>query len=69
MAQQVKVTLDSDGSSHFGIPISEGPGVYRLLLTWPYKLDGRVKEIPLEDIRSVEEVEAGPRGEEPEPVG
>lgn len=66
MSQEVKVTLKSDGESYVGIPVSEGPETFRLLLTWPYESGGQIKAIPLEDIASVDAVDPGPLNEEPE---
>lgn len=68
MSQEVRVTVKSNGESYVGIPVSEGPATYRLLLTWPYKAGGRVKAIPLDDIDSIDPVAPGPLSEEPETI-
>lgn len=68
MSQEVKVTVKSTGETYVGIPVSEGPATYRLLLTWPYKDGGRVQAIPLNDIDSIESVDPGPLREEPETI-
>jgi hypothetical protein len=68
MSQEVKVTLKSTGQAYVGIPVSEGPATYRLLLTWPYKAGGRVEAIPLEDIESIDLVDPGPLSDEPKTI-
>lgn len=65
MDRLVEIRTKPDGETHVGVPICEGPKTYRLLLTWPYRDDGRIIEIPLQDIESVAEAVDGPRKEPP----
>lgn len=48
-----------------GIPICEGPATYRLMLTWPDEREGRIIEIPREDIESIAIADERPRGVTP----
>lgn len=48
-----------------GIPVCTGPASYRLLVTWPERNEGRIIEIPNEDIESISEADARPRGHPP----
>lgn len=61
------VKTDED-ETHVGIPICEGPGQFRMVLTRPYHEAGRIIEIPREVIASVQVVAPGSLGEAPEPV-
>lgn len=64
----VEVT-DGDGTKvKIGIEVAAGPETYRLMLTRPLDKEGRIEEIPCEDIESIHEVEPGPRGQPPEIV-
>lgn len=64
--KEVKVSTNngSDGS-YVGLAICGGPGVMRLLITWPYERSAEVVEIPVEAIESVKEVEPHPLGAKP----
>jgi len=64
----VRVSLSGVVEVLYGLEISTGPQTYRLLLTYPPAREGRVEEIPLESIESIEDVEPGPRGTIPEVV-
>lgn len=59
----------SDGTSHVGITVSQGPATYRLLLTRPYLDEGQIVEIPLEEIESIEQAREGPLDQPPKMVG
>jgi hypothetical protein len=48
-----------------GIPVCKGPATYRLMLTWPEEHEGRIVEIPREDIESISTVPDRPRGADP----
>lgn len=65
MDRVVKITTRADGTTHIGLPVSDGPKTYRLVLAWPYKDEGRIVEIPLRDIESVNEAKLGPMKEKP----
>jgi len=58
-----------DDETHIGIPICEGPGQFRMVLTRPYHEAGHIIEIPREDIASVEPLAPGSLGEAPAPAG
>lgn len=49
-----------------GIEIADGPKTYRLMLTRPLDLEGHIEEISLDDIKTIREVEPGPRGAPPQ---
>lgn len=51
-----------------GIPVCTGPAVYRLLVTWPERNEGRIIEIPREEIESISEADVRPRGRPPRVV-
>lgn len=60
---------DEDGKEiRIGIPISNGPETFRLLLTRPIAMEGQIEDIPIESIEAVHEIEPGPRGDPPEIV-
>lgn len=52
----------------YGLEISTGPETYRLLITYPPAMEGRIEEFSLDSIESVHPVEPGPRSEPPEIV-
>jgi hypothetical protein len=56
-------TKNGSVASYVGLEICEGPGVMRLLLTWPYERSAEIVEIPVEKIQSVTEIE------QPHPLG
>jgi hypothetical protein len=58
-----------DDETHIGIPICEGPGQFRMVLTRPYHEAGHIIEIPRENIASVEPVAPGSLGDAPAPAG
>jgi hypothetical protein len=49
-----------------GIPVCTGPASYRLLVTWPERNEGRIIEIPRDEIESISEVEPRLRGRHPD---
>ena len=59
------ITYQEDGQrlTAMGIPVSEGPRNYRLMITWPISDEGRIIEIPLAQIESIKTAERRPRGE------
>lgn len=59
------VELKGEDRIRVGIPVCEGPGTYRLMLTWPDEREGRIIEIPVEDIESVSPACPRPRGTTP----
>lgn len=67
MRMESMVKTDED-ETHVGIPICEGPGQFRMVLTRPYHDAGRIIEIPREVIASVEVVAPGSLGETPKPA-
>lgn len=64
------VTTEDDGTSqvHVGITICKGPGRYRMVLTRPFSDQGRIVEIPVDEIESIETVASTPLGENPQLV-
>lgn len=66
--EQVVELGGEDRPKLIGIQIASGPETYRLMLTRPLDKEGRIVEIPCEDIASIREVEPGPRGVPPEIV-
>ena len=64
-SREVKVTTGNQEAEHVGYPICEGPGVMRLLLTWPYSSEGQIVEIERERITSISDVEPRTLGEPP----
>lgn len=66
MGSEVKVTTkDTEPKTYVGLEISGGPGVTRLLLTWPYERAAEIVEIPVANIESVTEVGPHPMGAKP----
>ena len=66
MGSEVKVTTkDEEPQTFVGLEISGGPGVTRLLLTWPYERAAEIVEIPVTNIQSVIEVGPHPMGAKP----
>lgn len=66
MGTEVKViTKGGEPETYVGLEISGGPGVTRLLLTWPYERAAEIVEIPVERIESVTEVGPHPMGSKP----
>lgn len=65
MDRVVRVTKKESEETYIGIPIAEGPATFRLVLTWPYQEEGRIVEIPVEEIAEVAEVEPGPTRKRP----
>lgn len=61
------VDFDSNGScnTHFGVPICKGPGMYRMMVTWPAAEEGRIVEIPRAQIQEISPAQPGARGEMP----
>lgn len=63
----VKVTTKGSERTYVGMEVCGGPGVIRLLLTWPYERAAEVVEVPLDEVDSVAEVEElQPLGEMPD---
>ena len=65
VSNNVKVVTKDGKRDYVGSTICDGPGVYRLMLTWPFKVEGQIVEVPLEDIAEVVNVEVGELGEPP----
>lgn len=66
MGTEVKViTKGGDRDTYVGLEISGGPGVTRLLRTWPYERAAEIVEIPVEEIESVTGVGPHPMGAKP----
>ena len=64
--KEVRVsTNNGSDDSYVGLEICDGPGVMRLLITWPYERSAQVVEIPVDSIESVREVEPHPLGAKP----
>ncbi len=61
------VDYDSNGRSntHFGVPICKGPGMYRMMVTWPTTEEGRIIEIPRAQIQDISPAQTGARGDMP----
>lgn len=61
------VTSEDDGKTevHVGIPVCQGPGQYRMVLTRPYHEAGQIIEIPRSEIQSIEPVAPGNLGDSP----
>jgi hypothetical protein len=53
MSEQVRVRRNNGEPDVVGITVSEGPLTYRLLVTDPYRQQGRIVEIPHEEIECV----------------
>lgn len=51
---EVVVVETQKGASYVGHVVSDGPRVMRLMLTRPYNRQGRIVEVPIDDIKSVE---------------
>lgn len=65
---ELKVTTKQDDGpirTYVGEGVCTGPGVFRLVLTWPYDRGGRIVEIPLTEVESVVPVEPRALGDEP----
>jgi hypothetical protein len=61
----VRFTVDGDSKVMVGVAVCEGPRTYRMLLTHPHQTEGRIVDIPRDDIESIDEVEPSPRGTSP----
>lgn len=61
------VDFDSEGrlNTHYGVPVCKGPGMYRLMVTWPTSDEGKIIEIPCSQIRDIAAVQSATRGEMP----
>jgi hypothetical protein len=59
MSEQVRIRRANGQPDIIGIPVSEGPLTYRVLVTDPYQRQGRIVEVPHDEIDSVEDVELG----------
>lgn len=66
--QIVELKRRGESLTRVGIPICKGPATYRLMLTWPEEREGRVIEIPHDQIASIATAEERPRGKEPAPA-
>lgn len=47
---ELVVVETKPGASYVGRVISDGPGVLRLMMTRPFNSQGRIVEIPLEEV-------------------
>lgn len=63
--QVIHVKRDGRILARVGIPVCTGPASYRLLVTWPERNEGRIIEIPRDEIESISEVDTRPRGRTP----
>lgn len=63
--QVIELRRDGRTQTRVGIPVCTGPASYRLLVTWPERNEGRIIEIPRDEIESISEVAMRPRGEPP----
>lgn len=63
--QVIQVKRDGRVLTRVGIPVCTGPASYRLLVTWPERNEGRIIEIPRDEIESISEVGTRPRGRPP----
>lgn len=61
----VRVKADGESKVMVGVAVCEGPKTFRLLLTHPHQTEGRIVDIPRDDIESIDEVEPSPRGASP----
>lgn len=61
----IRVGSDGDTRVMVGVTVCEGPKTYRLLLTHPHQAEGRIVDIPCDQIESIDEVEPSPRGARP----
>ena len=57
---------DGQAKVRVGLPVCEGPGTYRLLLTHPHQVEGQILEIPRDQIEAVERLSPRPRGDVPD---
>lgn len=64
--QVIQVKRDGRMLTRVGIPVCTGPASYRLLVTWPERNEGRIIEIPRDEIESISEVDSRPRGRSPQ---
>ena len=66
MPEQI-VELKKQGESmrRVGVPVCKGPATYRLMLTWPEEREGRIIEIPHDEIEAILPANERARGEEP----
>ncbi len=69
MERVVKIVIKDNGPDRIGIPISKGPGTFRLMITWPYMDEGQIAEVPLENIERIDEAIQGPMKKSPKTVG
>jgi hypothetical protein len=63
--QVIQVKRNGRLLTRVGIPVCTGPASYRLLVTWPERNEGRIIEIPRDEIESISEVDTRPRGLQP----
>jgi hypothetical protein len=63
--QVIQLKRDGKTETRVGIPVCTGPASYRLLVTWPERNEGRIIEIPRDEIESISEAGARPRGRPP----
>ena len=54
MQEKVRIRRKGDAPDVVGISVSEGPEVFRVLVTDPYHQQGRIAEVPHDDIESVD---------------
>jgi hypothetical protein len=58
--QVIQLKRDGKTEIRVGIPVCTGPASYRLLVTWPERNEGRIIEIPRDEIDSISEAGARP---------
>jgi hypothetical protein len=63
--QVIQLKREGETETRVGIPVCTGPVSYRLLITWPERNEGRIVEIPVEEIESISTAESRPRGKAP----
>lgn len=70
MTEERAVEINEEGrkETRVGIPISDGPETFRILLTRPLAMEGRIQDIPVESIEAMHDIQPGPRGEPPDIV-
>lgn len=57
MSEQVRIQRTNGEPDAVGVTVSEGPLTYRVLVTDPYRQQGRILEIPHEEIECIERID------------
>lgn len=60
-----KVFEIKDGRKFMGFAVCEGPQTYRVMVTWPYREEGRVVEVDRREIEEIRTVDSVAIGEKP----